>query len=123
MKHDYININDLLEDMVDNEGGGDCEQGDVLGPKDVELFENLANRMDQDYVLFGNLMWLENFKEMKLAASDPRYKDCPKHWSALCFNLQLLMMKGRHVWFDTSFTELLYPEVTRCLPIPIERRR
>jgi len=31
-KHDYISINDLLEDMVDNEGGGDCEQGDVLGP-------------------------------------------------------------------------------------------
>ena len=37
----------------------------ILGPKDVEIFENLANRMDQDDVLFGNPKWLENFKEMK----------------------------------------------------------
>jgi hypothetical protein len=37
----------------------------VLGPEDAQLFENIANRMDQDDVLFGNLKWLENFKEMK----------------------------------------------------------
>ena len=36
-----------------------------LGPEDAEIFENLANHMDQDDVLFGNSRWLENFKEMK----------------------------------------------------------
>ena len=87
--------------------------GPGLGPKDVELFENFANCMDQDYVLFGNLKWLENFKEMKLATIDPLYKDYPKLWLALCFNLQLVMMKGRHGWFDTSFKKLLLMLLTQ----------
>ena len=63
----YIKIDDLLQDMGGGDGGGvgDDEQDDFLGPKDAEIFENLANRMDQDDVLFGNSRWLENFKEMK----------------------------------------------------------
>jgi hypothetical protein len=44
--YDYISINDLLQDMTDNDGDGDDEQDDVLEPDDVELFQNLANRMD-----------------------------------------------------------------------------
>ena len=73
-------------------------------------------RMDQVNVLFGNPRWLENFKEMKQVAIDPLYKDRPKHWTALCFNLQLLQLKSRHGWSDTSFNDLLcmladtYPE-------------
>jgi hypothetical protein len=53
---DYISIHDLFKDMADNDGGGggDGEQIDVLGPEDAELFQNIANRMDQDDVLFGN---------------------------------------------------------------------
>ena len=52
--------------MAGNDGDGDCdEQYDLLGPEDVEIFENLANRMDQDDILFGNSKWLKNFKEMK----------------------------------------------------------
>ena len=105
---DYVNIDELLQDMAGNDGDGDCvEQGDLLGPKDVEIFENLANRMDQDDILFGNPKWIENFKEMKQAAIDPLYKDCPKQWTALRFNLQLLMLKSRHGWSDTSFNDLL----------------
>ena len=53
--HDYVKINELLQDMAANDGGGDCdEQIDFLGPEDAEIFKNLANRMDQDDVLFGN---------------------------------------------------------------------
>jgi hypothetical protein len=85
--HDYISINDFLHDMANNDGGRDGEQDDVLEPDDVELFQNLANHMKQDDVLFGNLKWLENFKEMKQTTIDPQYKNCPKHWTALCFNL------------------------------------
>ena len=44
-----------------------------MGPEHAEIFENLANRMDQDNVLFGNPKWLENFKEMKQAAIDLLY--------------------------------------------------
>ena len=63
---DYVKINELLQDMAANDGDGDCdEQSDFLGPEDAEIFENLANRMDQDDVLFGNPKWLENFKETK----------------------------------------------------------
>ena len=66
--------------MGGNDGSGDSDEwGDLLGSRDAEIFENLANHMDQDDVLFGNPMWLENFKEMKLAAIDLLYKDCPKH--------------------------------------------
>ena len=49
---------------TDGDRDGD-EQGDFLGPEDAEIFENLANRMDQDDVLFGNPKCLENFKKMK----------------------------------------------------------
>jgi hypothetical protein len=47
---------------------------------------------------------------MKQVAIDPLYKDggkCPKHWMALRFNLQLLMLKAHHGWTDTSFNDLL----------------
>jgi len=47
----------------------------LLGSEDVEIFENLANCMDQDDVLFGYPKWLKNFKNMKQAAIDPLYKD------------------------------------------------
>jgi len=85
---DYINIQHLFKEMVDDNdgGGGDGEQIDVLGPEDAQLFENIANRMDQDDVLSRNPKWLENFKEMNQAI-DPLYKGCPKHWTALRFNL------------------------------------
>ena len=76
-------------------------------PETTELFESIANRFDHDDVLFGSLRWLENFREMKQAAIDPLYKDCPKHWTALRFNLQMLMLKARHGWSDTSFNDLL----------------
>ena len=51
MNRDYINIDELLQVMAVNDGDeeGD-EQGDLLGPEDAEIFENLANRMDQDDV-------------------------------------------------------------------------
>jgi len=63
--HDYINIDELLQDMAGNDGDGDGdEQGDLLGPEDAEIF--------------GSPKWLENFKEMKQASIDPLYKDCPK---------------------------------------------
>ena len=105
---DYVNIDELLEDIAGNDGDGDCdEQGDGIGAEDAKIFENIANRMDQDDILFGNPKWLENFKEMKQVAIDLLYKDILKHWTALRFNLQLLIQKSLHGWSDTSFNDLL----------------
>ena len=50
----YINIDDLIQYMGGNGGGGNGEQGEILGPEGAEIFENLANRMNQDDILFGN---------------------------------------------------------------------
>jgi hypothetical protein len=44
---------------------------------------------------------------MKQATIDPLYKGCPKYWTTLRFNLQLLMLKARHEFSDTGFNELL----------------
>jgi len=83
-------MSDLLQDMGDDDGGGNGDPVDTLLPEDTELFEEVANCLDHDDILFGNPKWLENFREMKQAAIDPLYKDggkCTKHWMALHFNL------------------------------------
>ena len=102
---DYITMDDLLQDTTNDDDGDGGEP--VRDPETVDLFESIANRLDHDDILFGSLRWLENFIEMKHAAIDPLYKDCPKHWTALRFNLQILMLKARHGWSDTSFNDLL----------------
>jgi hypothetical protein len=100
-------VDDLFGDDAGDRGGDEDVGATLLEPEDVELFENIANRLDEDDVLFGNPRWLENFKEMKLSAIDPLYEkgDCPKHMTALRFNLMLLMVKARHAFSDTSFNE------------------
>jgi hypothetical protein len=82
---DYITMDDLLQDMADDNDGDGSEP--VRDPETTDLFESITNHLDHDDVLFGSPMSLENFREMKQAAIDPLYKDCPKHWTVLCFNL------------------------------------
>ena len=75
--HDYITMDDLLQDTADDDDGDGGEL--VRDPETVNLFESIANRLDHDDILFGSPRWMENFREMKQAAIDPLYKDCPKH--------------------------------------------
>ena len=95
-------MDDLLQDTADDDGGGDDDDGDgcepVRDPETAKLFESIANRLDHDDILFGSPRWLDNFREMKQATIDPLYKNCPKHWMALRFNLQILVLKARHGW-------------------------
>jgi hypothetical protein len=106
---DYITMEDLFEDMAaDNDGGGDGDEDAVVrDPEGAELMEEIANRLDEDDILFGSLRWLENFREMKQAVIDPLYEGCLKHWTTLRFDLQMLMLKDRHGWTDTSFNDLM----------------
>jgi hypothetical protein len=86
---DYITMEDLFEDMAaDDDGGGDGdEDAAVRDPEGAELMEEIANRLDEDDILFGSPRWLENFREMKQATIDPLYEGCPKHWTTLRFDL------------------------------------
>lgn len=72
-------------------------------PEDAAIFENITNRMDEDDVLFGNLKWLENFKQRKKARIEPLYKDCSEYWTSLCFSFHLFMRKS-----DISSSDLTY---------------
>jgi hypothetical protein len=65
VSHEYITMSDLLQDMGDDDGGRDANPVDTLLPKDAMLLEEVANHLDYDDILFGNLKWLENFREMK----------------------------------------------------------
>jgi hypothetical protein len=51
--------------MVDNDGGGDGEEATMRDLEDVKLFEEIANFLDHDDILFGSPRWLENFRRMK----------------------------------------------------------
>ena len=74
---DYNTMDDLLQDMADHD---DRDGGELVwDPETADLFESIANCLDHDNILFGSPRWLENFREMKQAAIDPLYKDCPKH--------------------------------------------
>jgi hypothetical protein len=82
-------MEDLFQDMAaDDDGGGDGDEDAAMrDPEGAELMEKIANHLDKDDIIFGSLRWLENFREMKQAAIDPLYKGCPKHWTALRFDL------------------------------------
>lgn len=43
VNRDYISIEDVLDHIGDDGGGRDGEQVDVVGPKDADIFKNIAN--------------------------------------------------------------------------------
>jgi hypothetical protein len=79
--HDYIIVEDLFGDDAGDKGDDEDVGATLVEPKDAELFENIAIRHDEDDVLFGNSMWLENSRDMKQSITDPLYEkgDCLKH--------------------------------------------
>ena len=61
-------------------------------------------------LLVGNAKGLENFETMKKSVEENIYeqsKRCLKHWTILCFVLELLTLKAKHSWSDSSFNDLL----------------
>ena len=50
--HDYITMDDLLQDMADNDDGDGGEP--VRDPETADLFESIAIRLDHDDILFGS---------------------------------------------------------------------
>ena len=61
-------------------------------------------------VLLWNVKGLAHFKAVKDAAKQSVYekkKGCPSHWSVLWFVLELLILKAKYGWSDSSFNDLL----------------
>ena len=61
-------------------------------------------------LLVGSAKGLENFETVKKSAEENIYegsKGCPKHWTILHFVLELLTLKAKHSWSDSSFNDLL----------------
>ena len=61
-------------------------------------------------LLVGSAKGLENFETVKKSAEENIYersKGCPKHWTILRFVLELLTLKAKHSWSDSSFNDLL----------------
>ena len=53
---------------------------------------------------------LEHFKRVKEATKQSVYeqsKGCPSHWSVMWFVLELLILKAKYGWSDSSFNDLL----------------
>jgi len=75
----------------DNDGGGtygDGEPTTTREAEDVVYFEEITNRLDHDDILFiRSPMCGWRISKMKQVTIDPLYKDCPKQWMVLCFNL------------------------------------
>jgi hypothetical protein len=66
-------MSDMLQDMGNDNGDEDGDLVDTLLPEDAKIFEEVANRLDHNDILFVNPKWLENFREMKQVAIDPLY--------------------------------------------------
>ena len=61
-------------------------------------------------LLVGSAKGLENFETVKKSAEKKIFewsKGCPKHWTILRFVLELLTLKAKHSWSDSSFNDLL----------------
>ena len=61
-------------------------------------------------MLVGSAKGIENFEIVKKSAEENIYeqsKGCPKHWTVLHFVLELLTLKAKHSWSDSSFNDLL----------------
>ena len=70
----------------------------------------LSQLLHHTKVLVGSAKWLENFETVKKSAEEnifERSKGCPKHWTVLRFVLELLTLKAKHSWSDSSFNDLL----------------
>ena len=61
-------------------------------------------------VLVASARGLAIFETVRKSVEENIYersKGCPKHWTVLCFVIELLILKAKHGWSDGSFNDLL----------------
>jgi len=115
----FDNYDDACGD--DEDVGGGYSDGLDGGPIDIGTDDASDELDDGDFLsqllqhtkeelLVGSAEGIENFKTVKKSAEEntsERSKGCPKHWTVLHFVLELLTLKAKHSWSDSSFNDLL----------------
>jgi hypothetical protein len=91
-------------------GGDQCNNDEEADNCEIDPnIEELLCHMEPK-VLIGSAKGLENFDALKKIAYDCVYdesKGCENTWMVLRFLIQLLMLKAKHGWSDSSFSDLL----------------
>ncbi|WVZ96415.1 hypothetical protein U9M48_042053 [Paspalum notatum var. saurae] len=111
----YVDAVDNNESVEHNEGvyesipagcssdlGDDCDQ-------DEDDLEEMLKHFEAD-VIHRHAKGLEHFEAVKDATKQSVYdksKGCPAHWSQLRFVIELLILKAKYGWSDSSFNDLL----------------
>jgi len=54
----------MVEDLLQEDGGRNGDED--ANPESIELMAKVAYHLEEHDILFGNLRWLENFREMTL---------------------------------------------------------
>jgi hypothetical protein len=88
---------------------GDSDDGSNDKLDDGDLLSQLL-RHTKEELLVGTAKGLENFETVKKSAEENIYersKGCPKYWTVLHFILELLTLKAKHSWSDSSFNDFL----------------
>ena len=105
----------------DEDVGGGYSDGVDRGPIDIGSDDDSDEFDDGDFLiqllrhtkvelLVSSAKGIENFEKVKKSAEKKIYersKGCPKHWTVLHFVLELLTLKAKHSWSDSSFNDLL----------------
>ncbi|WVZ54150.1 hypothetical protein U9M48_005000 [Paspalum notatum var. saurae] len=121
---------DADSDMLNCGGDDDEDNGDgrywsvhsesiedlgLGGDSDADDLEEMLKHFKAD-ILCASPKGAENLRAVKDAAKKNVYeksKGCPTHWTLLRFVLELLILKAKHGWSDSSFNDLL--KLLACL--------
>jgi len=86
---------------------GSDDDSDELDDGD---FLNQLLQHTEAQLLVDSAKGIENFETVKKSVEENIYersKGCPKHWTVLRFVLELLTLKAKHNWSDSSFSYIL----------------
>jgi hypothetical protein len=101
---DWVTMDD------DGVGGDHCNNDEKADNCEIDpAMEELLRHVKPE-MLIGSAKGLENFDALKKIARDHVYdesKGCENMWMVLRFLIQLLMLKAKHGWLDSSFNDLL----------------
>ena len=88
---------------IDIGSDDDCDELD-----DGDFLSQLLRHTKAE-LLVCSAKGLENFEMVKKSVEENIYersKGCPKHWTILRFVLELLTLKAKRSWSDSSFSDL-----------------
>uniref|UniRef100_C6JSD6 Uncharacterized protein n=1 Tax=Sorghum bicolor TaxID=4558 RepID=C6JSD6_SORBI len=101
----YFGNQDGANDAGDVGTDGGAREGDE---DDFDNLEDMIRAIGPEILLRNK--GVENVERVKKASMETVYsveKGCPTHWTLLRFVLELLILKAKYGWSDSSFNDLL----------------